>query len=498
MSHPEFLRRVTATLLAMSAGALLTIILYAAVDSRRSMVYAQDNASLPYAAVPNAAVNRGSLAAADLSSAFREVAFAMRPCVVSIQTRAVEKVQPRGPFRGLPREFEQFFGDQMRPKRRESKGMGSGVIVRADGYILTNNHVVEGADELSVEMFNGEVIDGKIVGTDSATDLAVIKIDRQGLQAIGIGDSDKIEVGDWVLAIGSPFGLNQSVTAGIISAKNRVQQIIEDGKGFEDFLQTDAAINPGNSGGPLVNLQGQLVGINTAILSRSGGNSGIGFAIPVSMALPVLQSIIETGEVHRGFLGAKVIDVEPSLVQKFGIKVNQGALIFEVLTDRPAAKAGLQTGDVVTSIAGTPCVSGSQLKTYVASRRPGESFQVGVNRGGQTFAATIQLDERTDEAMSAFGAGQVLDANVVPVTPTTARQYGYADDQTGLIIVGVSDDSKAGQMGFQVGDVIESAAGIELEAASQFNAILEEVRASGKPCPTVVRRGRNRIMVPLE
>lgn len=508
MNAPSALNRITATLLAMSAGALLTIILYAAVDARVTQVYAQDRPTQsrfdrgPAGPLPatNAgpALDRGNLAAADLSTAFRRAAVSVRPSVVSIQTRVIETVRSRSTMPGVPPEFERFFGRPSQPRQRESVGRGSGVIVRSDGYILTNNHVVEGADELVVEMANGDKIPGNIVGTDPQTDLAVVKIDRNDVVAMKLGSSDAIRVGDWVLAIGSPFGLDQTVTAGIISAKNRVQEIIDNGKGFEDFLQTDAAINPGNSGGALVNLRGELIGINTAILSRAGGNSGIGFAIPVSMAVPVLESIIETGEVHRGFLGAKVIDITPQWIERYDLRVRKGAFIFEVLAKRPAEAAGLQPGDVVTQIENTPCVSGTQLRTFVASRRPGETFQVTVDRSGRRFTTTIKLDERTDEALSAFGAGEILGSQVVPITPTTARQYGYSEEQTGLIVIGVDDDSVADQMGLQVGDIIESAAGIRLDAASQFNLILEELRGAGKICRTVIRRGQSRIMVAIE
>ena len=240
--------------------------------------------------------------AQSLSAAFRAVAESLRPSVVSISTKTEIAARPRG----LPPGFEDLFGlGPEAPRSRETTGMGSGVIVRSDGYILTNNHVVEDATELVVEMFDGRKVKGSIVGTDPETDLAVVKVELKGLRAAKFGSSEEIQVGDWVLAIGSPFGLDQTVTAGIISGKHRVQGIIDGGEGFEDFLQTDAAINPGNSGGPLVNLRGELVGINTAILSKTGASAGIGFAIPESLAQPVLRAIIESGEVptrlHRRF-----------------------------------------------------------------------------------------------------------------------------------------------------------------------------------------------------
>ena len=249
------LKNVTFVFAAMLAGALLTGLLMSSPELAPGDAMAQDGG-------PDRRVNRQGLSHAEgLSTAFRNVAELLRPSVVSISTRT-EVVARR---RGFPPGFEDFFGAVPMPERREAEGMGSGVIVREDGYILTNNHVVKDTDELMVELFDGRKISGKIVGTDPQTDLAVVKIDLTGLRAANFGSSEDIQVGDWVLAIGSPFGLDQTVTAGIISGKNRVQRIIDDGNGFEDFLQTDAAINPGNSGGPLVNLRGELVGINTAI-----------------------------------------------------------------------------------------------------------------------------------------------------------------------------------------------------------------------------------------
>jgi serine protease Do len=264
---------------------------------------------------------------------------------------------------------------------------------------------------------------GSIVGTDPQTDLAVVKINLPGLRAAPLGNSDEIRVGDWVLAIGSPFGLDQTVTAGIISGKNRDQDIIANGNGFEDFLQTDAAINPGNSGGPLVNLRGELIGINTAILSRTGASAGIGFAIPVSLAEPVLRSIIETGEVHRGFLGAQVDDVKPAYVTDYDLKVRSGAFFVTILDDQPADKAGLQPGDVVTKIDGRPCTGGTQLRNYVASRPPGTLVSMEVNRGGKVMQVKVNLQERTDAAMAMFDSGGGLfGAELVPVTPETAKK----------------------------------------------------------------------------
>lgn len=435
-------------------------------------------------------VNQRNLSEAEgLSNAFRNVAEAVRPSVVSISTKQMQTRLPAD----LPPYFQDFFGGPSAPE--EETGMGSGVIVRPDGYILTNNHVVEGADELTVELYDGRIIAGTIVGTDPQTDLAVVKIELPGLRAAPMGNSDEIRVGDWVLAIGSPFGLDQTVTAGIISGKHRQQRIIADGNGLEDFLQTDAAINPGNSGGPLVNLRGELIGINTAILSRSGASAGIGFAIPVALAQPVLESIIETGEVRRGFLGAQVVDVTPSAVENFDLKVDTGALIGGVLKDQPADKAGIQPGDVVTKMDGRPCTGGTQLVNYVASRRPGTSVNLEVNRAGKTLQVRVDLQERTDAAMALFKAGDLFGAELVPVTPETAAKYGYAGLRSGLIVTEVKDGSIAAQAELQVGDVIESAAGLQLKSVDQLKEILSEGQRRRQRVRMVVRRGNTRMLL---
>lgn len=433
-------------------------------------------------------------AARDLSTAFRNVADLMRPSVVSIntvQTRVVRQVP-----RGVPRGFEDMFGGQA--QRRESTGTGSGVIVRNDGYILTNNHVVEGADRLEVEFSDGAKVPGEIIGTDPQTDLAVVKVERSNLVAVPMGNSDEIQVGDWVVAIGSPFGLDQTVTAGIISGKNRIQGIIGDGDGFEDFLQTDAAINPGNSGGPLVNLNGELVGINTAIMSRSGSSAGIGFAIPVSMAGPVLDSIIKNGVVKRGFLGARLAAVNETTIQQYGLKVPSGVLIESVLEGMPASAAGIRDGDVVMSIDGRPMRSSSQMRNYVASRPPGASMNLTINRNGRQRDVRVDLKERTDEAMARFGSGEIMGAQLVPATEATAKKYGYQSLEGGLIIVGLEDDSVAEEGGMRVGDVIEAAAGIQLENVEQLQLLLREAKRLGRPLQLSIRRGNKRSLMVVQ
>ncbi|TWT73954.1 Do family serine endopeptidase [Allorhodopirellula solitaria] len=441
--------------------------------------------------------------AQDISSAFRSVSEVMRPSVVSISTQtdlnARVRQLPPNLRQQLPRGFEQYFGNGNRrggaEPQPQQQGQGSGVIVRQDGYILTNNHVVAGADIVTVELNSGTKLEAEVVGTDPETDLAVLKIDRTDLQPVPFGDSEAIGVGDWVLAIGSPFGLDQTVTAGIISGKNRVQGIVDGGQGFEDFLQTDAAINPGNSGGPLVNLHGELVGINTAILSRSGTSAGIGFAIPVALARPVLDSIIENGEVRRGFLGAQVADVTPEVVTEFGLKVNKGALIRGVLEGQPAANADLQPGDVVLETDGRPVTTSARLVNYIASRSPGESVQMKINRHGQEMEVTVNLQLRTDKAMAMFNMGSPWGAELEPVTPDSARQYGYSDLESGLIVTSVSDQGIAAQAGLQAGDVIETAGGRPVKSVQQLTKALATAKQQEVPLQVVVRRGNTKMLL---
>lgn len=447
-----------------------------------------------------------------LSSAFRNVADAMRPSVVSISTEATSNVaRSRGGGGGIPPElrrqlppwlgddlFRQFEQQQETQPRRQT-GMGSGVIIREDGFMLTNNHVVEGTDSVKVELSDGRRLDATIVGTDPATDLAVLKVEATGLSAVTLGDSDAIQVGDWVLAIGSPFGLDQTVTAGIISGKNRVQRIIGDGEGFEDFLQTDAAINPGNSGGPLVNLRGEVVGINTAILSRSGASAGIGFAIPIGLARPVVDSIIESGSVRRGFLGAQVGDVNPEIKEEYGLKVDSGALIRGVLDGQPAAIAGLQPGDVVTHINGKPVASGTQLRNVVASVKPGTEVQMTVSRNGKKLELAVDLQERTDDALALFNGGKggntEIGIQVEPLTEELARELNLPGPASGLLVTSVEDDSLAARGDMQVGDVIESAAGQPLQSAEQFNDVLSRAKQAGRGLQMVIRRGNVKLLV---
>ena len=311
-----------------------------------------------------------------LSAAARKAA----PAVVSINTSKAPVRDPRSddPW------FQFFFGNQ---GSQPQAGLGSGVVVSTEGYILTNNHVVEGADEIDVTLSDSRKARARVVGTDPDTDLAILKIELDKLPVIVLGDSDKAQVGDRVLAIGNPFGVGQTVTSGIVSALGRSQLGINT---FENFIQTDAAINPGNSGGALVDVDGNLLGINTAIYSRSGGSLGIGFAIPVSTAKMVLASIATTGQVTRGWIGVEPGELSPEMAETFGIKASSGVIITGVLQNAPAARAGLRPGDVITEVAGKPVVSVPGLLSAVAALKPGESASLRVQRGDQMLDLQVE------------------------------------------------------------------------------------------------------------
>ncbi|AMM23848.1 Do family serine endopeptidase [Variovorax sp. PAMC 28711] len=317
-----------------------------------------------------------SIAPGSLSAAARKAS----PAVVSINTSKAARRNPRSndPW------FKFFFGDQ--GEDQAQVGLGSGVIVSTDGYILTNNHVVEGADEIEVTLNDGRHTTGKVIGTDPDTDLAVLKVELDKLPVIVLGNSDALQVGDQVLAIGNPFGVGQTVTSGIVSALGRNQLGINN---FENFIQTDAAINPGNSGGALIDVNGNLQGINTAIYSRSGGSMGIGFAIPVSMAKIVLEGIVKEGQVRRGWIGVEPNDLSPELAETFGVKADSGVIITGVLQNGPAAKAGIRPGDVVTTVGDKPIENVQQLLTAVAGLKPGETSRFALRRGGDKMELDV-------------------------------------------------------------------------------------------------------------
>ncbi|HKB92308.1 MAG TPA: DegQ family serine endoprotease [Opitutaceae bacterium] len=372
--------------------------------------------------------------------------------------------------------LRQFFGDQFgnqgnqngrRTQRQPAQeGLGSGVIVSSDGYVLTNNHVVHDADSIKVTLSDGRELPAKVVGTDPQADLAVVKVDAHDLPAITFADSDKIEVGDRVLAVGNPFGIGQTVTSGMISALGRATL----GLDYEDFIQTDAAINPGNSGGALIDTNGRLVGINTAILSRSGGFQGIGFAIPSNLARNVMEQLAAHGKVIRGFLGVSIQDVTPELAQEFKIDQHSGALIAEVTPNSPAAKAGLKSGDIITKIADKPVHDGRHLKLEVANLAPGTKVPAEVLRDGHTTKVTINIGDQPKNRAVASNDGDNNSSNrmspadkdqgtltgveIADLDSQARREFDIPARVRGALITNVDPASAAAEAGLQPGDVI--------------------------------------------
>jgi serine protease Do len=364
---------------------------------------------------------------------------------------------PNDPFRDF---FDRFFGDQI-PKDYKQQGLGTGFIINKEGYILTNNHVVEGADEVKVKLLDGKEFNAKIVGRDPKTDLALIKIDPdKSLVPLLLGDSDKLEVGDWVVAIGNPFGLGNTVTAGIVSAKYRHL-----GMGsYDNFIQTDASINPGNSGGPLLNTAGEAVGINSAIFSQSGGSIGIGFAIPINMAKELLPQL-KSGKVIRGWLGVMIQKITPDLKAKLGLKDEKGALVADVVAGGPADKAGIKRGDVIVGFNGKEIRESYELPYIVASTPVDKLVNVDVIRKGERKSFEVKIGELNEKKVSqALGQEKPkLGMKVREITPEIAKSLGLTES-SGVVITEVQDSSPAADAGLKPGDVI-----LELDHASMSN-----------------------------
>lgn len=391
---------------------------------------------------------------------FRGLAEAAGPSVVNISSMKVVKGGPfrfDSPFGGeddpLRDFFEKFFGQRGVPKEHKQKGLGSGFIIDPDGFILTNNHVVEATDEILVKLGDGREFQAKMVGRDPQTDLALIKIEPdKPLPALKLGDSEQLHVGDWVLAIGSPFGLVSTVTAGIVSAKYRRIGI----GAYDDFIQTDASINPGNSGGPLLNMNGEVVGITTAIFSKSGGNIGIGFAIPANIARELLPQL-RKGKVVRGWLGVMIQQITPQLKDKLGLSTEAGALVSQVTPGGPAEKAGIKRGDVIVSFDGQTVKEMNDLPFLVAKTEVGKKVPVVVLRKGErkTLQVTIaqMKEEEEDEERTETGVGPELGLGLENLSPELASKFGIPET-SGVLITNVIEGSPADEAGLRPGDVI--------------------------------------------
>jgi serine protease Do len=389
---------------------------------------------------------------------------------------------PNDPFRDF---FERFFRDQI-PKDFRQQSLGTGLIIDKEGFILTNNHVVEMADEIKVKLADEKEFLAKTIGRDPKTDLALIKIDSdKPLSPLPLGDSDSLEVGEWVVAIGNPFGLGNTVTAGIVSAKYR--QIGQ--SSYDNYIQTDASINPGNSGGPLLNTAGEVVGINTAIFSQSGGNIGIGFAIPINMAKDLLPQL-KKGKVVRGWLGVMIQKITPELKQKLDLKDEKGALVADVTPGGPAEKAGIQRGDVITTFNGREIKEMNELPYVVASTPVGKSVNVEVLRKGQKKTFEIKIAELKDEkeAPVVTEAKPKLGMTVEDLTPELAKSFGLTETK-GVVVTQVEDGSSAAEAGLRAGDVILEIDQSPVKDVRDFGRKIEAFKAGDTVLLLAKRRG---------
>lgn len=437
----------------------------------------------------------------DLSTAISQVAKKNIPAVVHIDViQRREVVNPFFPFENDP-FFRFFFGGPQMPRKfkQELRGLGTGMIMDEKGYILTNNHVVAGATEIKVLLANGKRYPAKLIGTDPKTDLAVIKISaKDPLPHVVFGDSDKVEVGQWVVAIGHPRGLDQTVTQGIISAKHR--RGIMDPSSYQDYLQTDAAINPGNSGGPLLNLKGEVIGVNAAIATQSGGFEGIGFAIPSNMALHIAKELIAHGKVQRGWLGVSVQDLTPELAEAFHVKQNKGALIADVVKGGPADKAGLKRGDIVVSYDGKPVPDASSLRNLTALTPVGKVVNVEVIRKAKHKRLSVKVGNLDDALkMRLSSLKERLGVEVRPATQKDVERYGLQSKQ-GVVIIWVDPDGPLGKAGFEVNDMILEINGRSINDVDDLADMLNTLKP-GRPATILAldhrtgRTGYIRVMI---
>jgi len=434
--------------------------------------------------------------------AFRKVVKLLKPAVVNIYTETVVKQtffnDPFFRFFGHD-FFDEFFGT---PQERESilRALGSGFIIDKDGYILSNLHVVENADKIKVKLYNGKEYKAKIVGIDKKTDLALLKIKtKDKLFAAPIGDSDSIEIGDWVIAIGNPFGLSHTFTIGIVSAKGR-SGIMSDTSKYENFIQTDAAINRGNSGGPLVNIKGEVIGINTAIYSPSGGNIGIGFAIPINMAKSVFEQLKTKGKVSRGYLGITIQDLTPELAKHFDREPNSGVLVADVLKNTPAYKAGLKSGDIIIEYNGKKINNSNQLRNMVAETSPGTKVKIKIVRNKRKKVLTVKLSELPEEGSVASveeSSKLWLGMKVSNITPTYIEQFNLDDNEKGVIITFVKPNSIAHRSGLKIGDIIKKINNTIINNFKDFKRFIKKHKKD-KDFLLVIKRGGRLFYLPLE
>ncbi len=419
--------------------------------------------------------------ARQVPQSFTALAKAARPGVVNIRTvkrvtgqGPLQRYFPKGPW-GQRNPFEEFFGPFFddRPGREfKQRSLGSGFIINRKGYIVTNHHVIEGADQIQVKLADGREFDAEIKGRDTNTDLALIKIDAPAdLKPLKLGDSDRLEVGTWVVAVGSPFGLEQTVTAGIVSAKGR---IIGSGP-YDDFIQTDASINPGNSGGPLLNMAGEVVGINTAVVARG---QGIGFAIPANLAKGIIAQLQDNGEVTRGWLGVAIQNLTPDLAEYYGLERGRGVLITQVYEGDPADRAGLRPNDVILSVDGNPVAGAQDLTALIAAKPVGRTVEIKILRKEREKTFRVKLSRREENLSAKAPAatpGQPLPGGieVQDLSAELADQLGISESESGVLVTRVKPGSAARRAGLQKGDLIKEVNHQPVESAREFERLME-------------------------
>jgi serine protease Do len=421
------------------------------------------------------------------------------PVVVNVSTTQIRKKTAEempSPFGGndpFNDFWQRFFGGRMPRGPQRQRGLGSGFIIDRDGTILTNYHVVDGAEKVVVTLSDGKSFDAKVLGRDQKTDIAIVKIDAgHDLPAATIGDSDQLQVGEWVIAIGNPFGLDHTVTSGIVSAKGR--QI---GAGpYDSFIQTDASINPGNSGGPLLNMRGEVVGINTAIFSQSGGNIGIGFAIPSNLVKGLVPQLKDKGKIVRGYLGTVIQRVTPELAETLGLKSPRGALVAEIGKDGPAERAGLRAGDVIVEFNGKEVKDSTDLPLQVAGVAPGKTVQIKILRDSKEMSLPITVGEMKENEIVASAEQGDFGLAVQTLTPDVADSLGL-DRTDGVVVTSVKPDSPADEAGLQKGDVITQVNRRPVRNTAEYNRELEKT-AKGKSLLLLVRRGQGSLFLALK
>ncbi len=443
----------------------------------------------------------------EFSDGFTVVAEYVTPSIVTVETEKTVKVRTWDPFGGMDPFGDFFGGDDMfrrffggpggnRQQERQVQGLGSGVIVKEDGYIITNNHVIADVDKIKVTLSNSQVYEGKLIGRDPRTDIAVIKIDLKGLPALKMANSDQVKVGQWAVAVGNPFSksLSHTVTAGIISGLGRSSVTTDTDI---DFIQTDAAINPGNSGGALVNLKGELVGINAAIMSRSGGFDGIGFAIPSNIVNSVMEQIIKSGKVIRGYVGISMQDVDESLAKAMNLKASKGALIAQVMKDSPGEKAGLKQGDVIIKIDGKEIEDMNTVRRTVGAKRPGSEMVFTIVREGSEKKITVTLGEAPSESVAAVEEStnkksvERLGMEVSNLNSDLASKYGIGNNEKGVVITGVERNGAAISGGLREGDLIKRVGKDDVTNIKEYTNAINKIQPGETALFLVNRRGNS-------